>query len=146
MDLKHYKKQFVIYGEEGLKLGNGTKVNILSLSSEQVGKTSGQIRVYATVELEATVEVVREFKHNDCSTCGATASMPDRDGLWYILENHDGSRLLFPQAEEEAYRHPERDSYPAPGWRVFEGALTCPDCLNDLMEAFIEVRKKRAPK
>lgn len=129
--MRRYNATFPV-GSAGLRLGTGTIVTIRGLHVASTG-TSGPcadgqattpVRITATLEVEAYSTLVAGV----CARCDAPAPPPDDDGLWYILENHDGNRLLFPRGED-AYWKPERDSYPAPGWETLMGHPYCAECL-----------------
>ena len=77
--------------------------------------------------------------------CGKPAPMPDEEGMLFILRNHDGERLCFP--DEEGCEE-ERDRYPVPGWGHVDGAdgeavLACGDCCDAVRGAVRNASAKR---
>lgn len=126
-----YEPEFTVGGygikTSGLVCGAGTHVRILALA--QTAHPPSATRDYptmtiaATVELTATVGVGRPC----CDGCQARAPAPaDDDALWFILENHDGNRVVFADAEDI---RDERDQYPVKGWVRYADVLLCPDCV-----------------
>lgn len=114
-------------GAAGLTCGAGTGVRVLALTQTTIPASPTRnyptMTITATIELTATVGIVRTA----CSGCKARAPAPaDDDALWFILENHDGNRLVFADAEDA---QDERDRYPVKGWVKGAGGMLCPDCV-----------------
>lgn len=141
LGLKHYNQEFYLH-DRGLDLGAGTTIVIKDLRMETIkaGEKEKHVRIVAAVDLVAETTLVLSYK---CKTCGASPSDPDNDGLWYILENHDGHRLSFPYAEDEAHREAERDRFPVPGWRTVNDEMNCGPCADELEAAMETVKRKR---
>lgn len=152
LGLKRYYQEFTLGGDDsGISLGAGTKVCILDIRQEpwndnSPGRREGDlpVRVVAVVELSAEVVLMPNYTH--CHTCGVVPGLPDNDGLWYVLQNHDGKRLLFPRAEDVSYEEPERDSYPAIGWEMIDGKMNCGACVSAIRESIETLKTKRRKK
>jgi hypothetical protein len=129
-EAKRYKTSWPISGA-GLNLGNGTNVKVLSLgaSSQRDPTQPGHntdMTIKAVVELTAKVTVASIGALSCCSLCRKTAPNPSSyDELWFILQNHDDRRLVFP-AEDGC--ESERDCWPVDGWKKDMGELTCGSC------------------
>ncbi len=137
---------------EPLKLGAGTRVEILNISHDPYVRlnTLGQplpppapgyipIRITATLRLTAEVTVL---DNKQCSVCNAKPGLPDTVGMWFLMENHDDDRLVFPDEEKVA---PERDCYPVSGWEILDDNLLCPKCVTDVRD-FLRNKKTKATK
>lgn len=122
-----------------LRLGAGTRVRIARIDARRRGDDT---EIAATLEVRATVALGNGAAHRRCGGCGAEAQPPDKDGLWYILQNHDGNRLVFPVPEAEAYAEPERDQYPAPGWKRLGEKEVCGECWEVAQKALRARRGK----
>lgn len=124
-----------------LRLGAGTKAKITHIAATQRGT---EAEIVATLELRATVTLGNSatIPFARCGACGAVAPPPDNDGLWYIIQNHDGDRIVFPVPEKEAEQEPERDQYPVPGWHRLEEMIVCGTCHAAMLRA-LKARKKR---
>lgn len=141
--MKHYKDEFYTRGP--LPLGSGTRVRILDLACAYMPRTENApnqrpIRITAHLEVTADVTLVR---NRSCAICGARALDPDPDGLWYIMENHDGDRLVFPYPEAEAFAHADRDRYPVTGWERINDEIHCAECVVEVRAAVAAVKAKR---
>jgi hypothetical protein len=125
------------YGD-GLPVGTGTRVVIreLSVARAEAGCPTGST-IRAVIELEAHVT----FQSGKCAVCGRETDTPDADALLYALHNHDGSRLLFPIADDDDRE--DRDRWPVPNWESTEKGLTCPECKTEMDEALKKVIAKR---
>jgi hypothetical protein len=126
-----------------LRLGAGTRVYVARIEAKKRGEDT---EIFAVLEARATVTIADPKKYQDlatCGACGAPAPPPDNDGLWYILQNHDGNRLLFPVPEGEAHKEPERDQYPAPGWKMLGDKVVCSECWEAAHKA-LKARGKKA--
>jgi hypothetical protein len=147
-ELCRYSREFVILRREhGLTFGAGTLVEIASLRAVSVGQADGRlkerrIRIEATLRVSAEVELV-EAK---CSVCETPTPAPDDDALWYLLENHDGARLVFPYPEEAAHVDGERDMWPVQGWGEVNGEVACGGCVKAAREAVAQLKQKRRRK
>jgi len=135
-ELKRYNRTFPIY--QHALFGAGTQVNIGEISVQP--GVDGRSLVKASLTIVADVS----FTAGQCSVCERETPPPDADSLWFVLENHDGSRLFVP---DEHAAEDERDCWPVPGWSRADddGALTCPECMADLAKAkkAIKARRKR---
>jgi rubredoxin len=142
-ELQKYAQRFALL-RSGLPLGAGTEVEIASLKAVGLGRAASgakehRIRIEATLRVSAVVGVIKR----KCSMCDAVTPSPDADALWFMLENHDGERLCFPRAEEEAHSEEERDMYPAQGWAEIDGDLVCEACAKATREALAALKHKR---
>jgi len=140
-NLKRYKsKPFPVF--QGLKVGADTRVQIKELQKEfppkpdWVGGGEKLLRIRATVELVADVVLVA----GECAGCETKSPLPDDDGLWFLVENHDGNRLVFPMEED---CEGERDRYPVPGWGRFNAELYCETCLKEVQAAVKNLKRKK---
>lgn len=135
-------------GIDGLKLGRHTDVEVLSL--ETAAYPGGRDPTYTTLEITATIKLtarggfpITAVPYHVCEGCGAVPSLPSTyDALWFVMENHDGDRLIFPDAED---CDEERDRYPVVGWTKTvvddENSLLCPDCT-EAVKATLKSRKR----
>lgn len=91
------------------------------------------VRIRQTVTYEVEIPIMRGKGHWCCRICGKAPPLPDQRGAEFILDNHDGERLIFPQDEDV---EPERDRYPVTGWKKVKigsnlEAILCPECLEE---------------
>ncbi len=136
---KRYQRQFMVYNNK-FHVGNGTEVEVMELDATVDSDKKGMM-IIATVKLAAWVGL---DKVHPCSCCDAVPPAPnDYDALWFILENHDGGRLVFPSPEG---CNNERDCYPVTGWEKGPDGMVCPECQKELDEAAAAVRAKRKKK
>ncbi len=96
--------------------------------------------IQQTIHVSCVVTTTTDYPQAKCSRCDALAPQPDASVAEYILENHDGNRLLFPRAAHVLAAHPERDSYPLIGWTQSSSTLLCPPCTKEL-EAFLKGKR-----
>lgn len=144
---KHYASQFSTHDRNGIKLGGLTNVEIVDLQGAEHPDPASHrdtlLTVTATLKVKATVGLIKGGSVWQCSVCDGKAPSPDDDALWYILQNHDGGRLVFP-GPEAIHSSPERDSYPVTGWtELAGGGLVCVECRAELDEVMEAIRAKR---
>lgn len=125
-----------------LRLGAGTRARVANIEAKRRERGT---EIVATVEVRATVTMGDAGNVGTlarCDACGADAPPPDDDGLWYILQNHDGDRIVCPVPEAEANADPERDQYPAPGWMRIGDGKVCGECYAAAQKA-LKGRKRK---
>jgi hypothetical protein len=141
--LSRYPQSFKLL-RHGLDLGAGTLVEIVSLQMVSLGLAEGGVRE-RRIHIEATLHVSAEvgLVGRKCSMCDRPTTAPDNDALWYMLENHDGERLVFPHPEEAAHADKERDVWPVQGWAELNGELACGECATAARVALAALKHKR---
>lgn len=78
--------------------------------------------------------------HNTCDGCGAIPPEPDLDGMFFILENHSGQRIVFAHEEGTSER---TDCYPVTGWREIDHKLYCGACAAEVESTIRALRHRR---
>lgn len=152
----HYKTEWET-AAGGFNVGGGTKVRVISIVANPAqhihayskqpivdGPFEETIEIVAMVELSFKTTLCRSANRG-CAICETPAPGPDRDGLMYLLENHDGARLAFPHDPADAYHNPERDRWPVTGWvNHAKLGLVCGECDAELRASIERVKAKRA--
>jgi hypothetical protein len=135
LKLYKYNSKFTVGLDGHLRLGRGTHVDILAISIENGAEDHLSV-IKSTVLLSARAKLAS----GHCSICERPTDPPDADSLWFVLENHDGDRLLFPSDHSVD----ERDRWPVPGWEsTTEGDMVCPECLFELEKAKRDIKARR---
>lgn len=100
-----------------------------------VGVTKEQAAGVSVVRFSGEVPV-GVFLTGSCTFCGVTTPPPDRPALVFVLQHHDGQRLLAADAED---CYPERDRWPVTGWKSVDGTLACGCCSAKYREGQLQL-------
>lgn len=136
---------------EGLKLGGQTQVEIVDIEQCRDTTRRSALSPYDRITITATVKltVTSAVERLKCAGCDAVSPWPDdHDALWYIVENHDGDRILFPRpcTQEDRLEDGDdagRDQYPVIGWKEIRDKTYCAECAVEVDEALAAVGAKR---
>ena len=148
--LKRYNETFQVFHWGDFQLGQGLRFKLLSLTSEPweiTHRVEGDVPITVKAVVELSTSVILQRRHRKCAVCERPPPGPDLDGLWYLIENAEHNRLVFPGAGDV---EGNRDTWPVPDWVRRQGELVCGECSQELQAAReaakIAIRQKRAKK